>query len=107
MRQATLFNTTLPVVPGALAQPLPEWKLEAMHTQLTSVKAAEDGHGVILRLVETAGRPERVTLTPPPGFRQAELCNLMEDAGTPLTAAHGTFAIPLGAWKIVTVRLTR
>ncbi len=106
VRQAALFNAGLPAVPGALAKPLPGWGIKAEHTSLTAVKTAEDGKGLILRLVETAGRSEAVQLTPPPAFGRAAVCTLLEDARTALPAVNGVFTVPVQPWKIVTVRLT-
>ena len=106
VRQAALFNSGLLAVPGALAQPLPEWGIAAVHSSLTALKTAEDRNGVILRFVECAGEADTVRLTPPDGFRHAEVCTLMEDAGAPLRAKKGVFSIPMEPWKIVTVRLT-
>jgi len=105
-RQAALFNGGLLALPGQLRAPLPAWEITAGHTNLTAVKVAEDGRGVILRFVECAGESEVVRLTPPAGFCRAHVCTLLEQDGGPLRAETGAFSIPLEPWKIVTVRLT-
>jgi alpha-mannosidase len=105
-RQSALFNGGLLALPGELRTPLPVWEISAAHTNLTTVKTAEDGHGVILRLVECAGKSDVVRLAPPAGFCKAHICTLLEDAGMPLQPENGAFSIPLEPWKIVTVRLT-
>jgi len=71
------------------------------------VKAAEDGRGVILRFVETAGQPEVVRLRPPVQFRRAFRCNLLEEDGVPLTETGGAFQLSVTPWQIATVRLLR
>lgn len=106
VRQAALFNAGLLAVPGALAQPVPPCTVEAAHSMATALKTAEDGDGLVLRLVECAGSADTVRLTPPPGFDRACVTTLMEEPGTPLQAERGVFSIPMGPWKIVTVRLT-
>ena len=105
VRQAVLFNSGLTTVPGALTRSLPGWTIQAGHTLLAAVKAAEDGDGLVLRFVECAGAEDVVRLTPPSGFGNAQVCTLMEDAGIPLKANRGMLTFPVGPWKIVTLRL--
>jgi alpha-mannosidase len=106
-RQAALFNAGLTAVPGSLRSPLPGWGIEAGHSCLTAVKTAEDGRGLILRFAECAGAADIVKLVPPPEFRNAELCTVMEGEGEALNSENGVFSIPMGAWKIVTIRLIK
>jgi alpha-mannosidase len=103
VRQAALFNAGVTALPGRLAVPLSAWTCDAAHTQLATVKAAEDGRGVVARLVETAGQPETVTLAGP--FTEAYLCTLLEDDEAPLPVDDGHVAVPLAPWKIVSMRL--
>ena len=104
-RQAALFNGGLLAEPGQLRAPLPAWEIGAAHTNLAAVKAAEDGRGIILRFVETAGKPEVVRLRPAPHFRRAFRCNLLEDTQSPLPATAGGFNLSVTPWQIATVRL--
>lgn len=104
-RLAALFNSGLTAQPGALTAPLPVWQSTAQHTQLSAVKRAEDGRGIILRLAESAGRAESITLRPPLPFTHACRCNLLEDDGDALEAAAGAITIHIEPWQIVTVRL--
>jgi len=106
-RQAAAFNGGVLALPGRLARPLPQWKLDAAHTQLTAIKPAENGKGVIVRLVELAGRAETVTLQAPERFRSAFVTSLLEDNLMPLSRNANGFPIQMKPWKIVTVRLTR
>lgn len=104
-RLAALFNSGLTAHPGALAAPFAVWGVAARHTQLAAVKTAEDGRGLILRLVETVGAAESLRLRPLPPYVRARLCNLMEDDGDEIEAAQGCFSIPIEPWQILTVRL--
>lgn len=104
-RQAALFNSGLTAQPGALADPLPSWEIATQHTQLTALKTAEDGRGLILRLVESAGSQETVTVCPPWPCASACRCNLLEDDGEPLPVQDGTVTIALAPWQIVSIRL--
>jgi len=105
VRQAAIFNCGLTVVPGALSSSLPEWKLQAAHTLLSTIKPAEDGRGIVVRLVEHAGRPEIVRLRVPATLTSAVTANLLEDPLVPLTRDGDDLLVPMGAWKIVTVRI--
>ena len=104
-RQAALFNGGLLACPGQLRAPLPAWEFGGAHTNLTAVKAAEDGRGIILRFVEMAGQPETIPLRLPPPFRRAVRCRLLEDEQSPLPAPAGVFHLALAPWQIATVRL--
>ena len=103
--QAALFNSGLTTLPGALAAPPAAWAITSAHSRLATVKHAENGRGVILRLVETAGNADTVTVCPPPHFTRARLCNLLEDDGAVVDGNDGAFRIPLKPWEIATVRL--
>lgn len=104
-RQATLFNSGLSVVPGALKQVLPGWRIEAEHTTLTSVKMAEDGKGIVMRFTECAGKQDALALVPPRPFTQMQCCSLMEESGTVVRPDNGTFKVVIEPWKIVTLRI--
>lgn len=101
---AALFNGGLSAVPGALREALPGWKLDMAHTRLTALKTAEDGRGIILRLVEAGGTPGIVRIVPPPAYARAEVCSLLEDPGAELLRAVDGFAIELRPWQIRSVR---
>jgi len=102
--QARVFNAGLDVHPGELAGRLPEWGLEASHSVVTAVKKAEDGAGMVFRLVEMSGQPEAVRLRRPPAFTSAWQCNLLEDNLRPIEVRDGAAALEIGAWKIETIR---
>jgi alpha-mannosidase len=104
-RLAALFNSGLTVRPGTLTAPLPAWGIDARHTTVTAVKTAEDGRGLAVRLVETAGAAETVTLRLPPPYTRAARCRLLEDDGVVLPVTGGTVSVSLAPWQILTVRL--
>ncbi len=105
IRQAALFNSGLTACPGSLSAPLADWKIEAKHTQMTAVKNAEDGRGIVMRFVESAGKSEVMHLTPPASFRHMEICNLLEEPLETLSMKKGSFSIPVAPWKIITLKL--
>ena len=106
-RQAAVFNAGMQVHAGELSTPLPQWRLDATHTQLTVLKPAEDGNGIVVRLVEQAGREETARLIAPPQFTHAQLTNLLEEPQQAISRTGDGFAIRMEPWKIVTMRLMR
>ncbi len=84
------------------------------HVVLTALKKAEDGHALIARFYEWAGKGGDVTLTVPSGVKSAEVVNLMEQ---PVAQAEGQVVpvaaatagsvvkVPVTPYMIQTVRL--
>ncbi len=105
VKEAELFNSGLTVCNGSLAASLPNWRIDAGHTQMTVVKKSEDGNGIVLRFAETSGRNDVLRLTPPADFSKVEICNLLEEPLESIRAENGTFSIPVPPWKIITVKL--
>jgi alpha-mannosidase len=104
LQQAALFNGGLTALPGALTGGLPAWGLDAAHTQLVTIKPAEDGHGTIVRLVESAGRPETIRLHLPQASA-AWTTNLLEDNEHSLVHEGDGFLVDMAPWTVVTVRV--
>lgn len=78
---------------------------------LTTVKAAEDANGLILRLVEHNGQDTEAQVTLAPemvkGFSKAEVCDLMERPTGSIGSLSGqTLRVPIKANSFVTVRLS-
>jgi hypothetical protein len=82
------------------------FKIDAPNAQLSALKVAEDGNGIILRLRETAGRAGTAHLESPvlPIIR-AWLANGVEDNSVPLAVNSGKLAIPLKPHEFTTVRM--
>jgi alpha-mannosidase len=104
-RQATIFNSIFSTVPGVLNNSLPNWEINAKQTEISAIKSAENGNGIILRLIEKAGNSDEVSIKLPAKYSIANLCNLLEDDGEKLTINNGTIKVAMKPWQIVTVRL--
>lgn len=77
------------------------------NVETQSVKQAESGSGLIVRLRELAGHKTSATLSLAPGrFRDAASCNLVEDPQASLKIVNDRLQIPLSANGLATVRLT-
>ncbi|MCA9236370.1 MAG: hypothetical protein KDA44_12930 [Planctomycetales bacterium] len=80
--------------------------LDEPNLQLVGVKAAEDGHGYIVRLLETAGQAGDATLALPHVVLQAaHLCNGVEVNQRELTASAGEVSFPYQPHRFTTLRL--
>ena len=72
---------------------------------LETVKAAEDGNGIILRLYESENAKTKACLTVNRDFEKAYICNLLEQTETEATVSGNRIQIPVKPYEIVTVRV--
>jgi alpha-mannosidase len=71
---------------------------------IQTIKQAESGKGLIIRLREVGGKKTQATITLPTGhFKEARLCNLVEDEGVKLNIAAGKVRVPVAANGLATV----
>lgn len=102
MKKAAAFNTLPFCAPGRDLKP---WTaLRAPGALITAVKKGEY-EGVVIRIIEYAGKPQTAELTLPEGFDRAYACSLTEDSRQELTVRDGAALIPLRPWQIATVKL--
>ena len=80
-------------------------RIDAPNAIIETIKQAEDGQGVIVRLYENQRSRGHVTLTT--GFPLAEAwhCNLLEANGESIPVQGDQLTIPLGPYQIVSLRL--
>ncbi|GIO41236.1 alpha-mannosidase [Paenibacillus apis] len=74
------------------------------HVVLDTVKPAEDGDAVIVRLYESAGGREQVSLGWP-GLKQACLSNALEEDGEGLSTTEGRIELSFAPFEIKTVKI--
>ena len=72
---------------------------------IETVKQAEDGNGLILRLYEAAGAGTRVELSCGFDLGAAEATNLIEEDPVPLRVSGNALALDFGPFEIRTIRL--
>ncbi len=102
------FNLPLRMVEGSAGLSLEEPPLVTIETagiSLEAIKRAEDGKGVILRLWETEGRRQVASLRLHPHLLRAEIVDLLEEGGAPLTMDGDHLALAFAPFEIKTVRL--
>jgi alpha-mannosidase len=81
-------------------------QLEGQGVVVENWKAAEDGNGTVLRLLETAGLESHVTLKfPQLDLQQVWLCTAMEDNLRQIPVKGGTVQLTLKPHEIATVRV--
>lgn len=112
LRQAAELNALPPVV-AAPANSAPAGKLPASgslipftgrHVVLDTVKLAEDGDGVIVRLYESAGGRETAEIRWN-GAGPAFVSNALEDELEPLAGEDGRYALHFAPFEIKTIKL--
>ncbi|MHC4563345.1 MAG: glycoside hydrolase family 38 N-terminal domain-containing protein [Planctomycetota bacterium] len=81
-------------------------QIDASNAVLTSLKHAEDGDGLVLRLVETEGKATDATVQLPfVTISEALATDLVERNGQALTCDAHSVTVPVKAFGIATVRL--
>lgn len=81
--------------------------VDAPNVSIQAIKQAESGKGIIIRLRELSGKKTTAVINVKAGkFKQAHLCNLVEDPKTRLTLTKGKVTVPVAARGLATVLLT-
>ncbi|MEM1235948.1 MAG: glycoside hydrolase family 38 C-terminal domain-containing protein [Pseudomonadota bacterium] len=116
VRAAEAFNAPIAMVggidrPSAEASPLPApfsfVELEGGSVTLETVKAAEDGSGIILRMFEHANKRSTVKLKFAPKVIHADLVDLMENKEfCAVEVSHNTAALSFRPFEIKNLRVT-
>src|SRR5437867_11385299 len=78
------------------------------NVMIAGAKPADDGEGVIVKLLDIAGQARAVGLWPAAyAFKQARRTNLVEQNGDPLAVgSDGRTSVDLVAWGVAAVRLS-
>lgn len=72
---------------------------------IESIKAAEDGKGMIVRVYESAGADCSFTLTPAFRFQRASVVDLMENEVTECTVSGGVIYAELKPYQILSIKI--
>jgi len=79
--------------------------IESHVARITALKWAEDGDGLVLRVVEFRGQGGEVTVTLPHGMTRVERTNLLERQAEALPIRAGAAAFKLRPWEIATLKV--
>ncbi len=113
VQAAAALNQEIPVVrttvhEGDLSPSMPALLYTGEHVILDTVKPAEDGTGVIVRLYESAGGRESVMLNWRQGFDRAVLSGALEEDGEEIELIEGVaVALDFKPYEIKTVKFLR
>ncbi len=106
VKEAERFNIPLVCMGGALKRRLRSLELRAEGTLISSLKRAEDGKGLIVRLVETRGKAEIVDVVLPHDVREVYRTDLLERNERRMEADdRGRVRVAMRPFGIDTLRL--
>jgi len=91
---------------GTLSKKNSFCQVDESNVLLLTLKRAEDGNGIIVRLIETEGKEVTTTLTVPHlAIRTVYRTNLVEENEEELTFGANEIRVPLKAFGIATIRI--
>ena len=104
---ALAFNIPITVAEGTEKVEIPEsfLKPEKDNIEITSVKKAEDGSGIIVRMYETNGVNTDCRLTLPDLSKNCALCDLMERETDSLEIEDGCISLRFKPFEILTIKI--
>ena len=82
-------------------------RVDQPNAMITAVKKAEADDGLIVRFYDSFDCKSKVTLTVPPCFTRAYLCDLMENEQEELAVSDGGVTLPVSNFEIVTVKFMK
>ncbi|MBD5461194.1 MAG: alpha-mannosidase [Lachnospiraceae bacterium] len=79
--------------------------VDAGNVILETIKRAEDGQGVVLRMYESENAYTRTNVTVNTEFTKAYVCNLLEEEEQEAPVSEGKIAVTLKPFEVVTLKL--
>jgi len=112
IREAYSFNQPLEVLPvqahdGTLPQQFSLVSCDAPNVIVETVKKAETGEDMIVRLYESHCRRCDARITVAAGFKKAYICDMMENELEELAFEGNSVTIPVKNFEIVTLKFVR
>ncbi len=90
---------------GTLPQSYSYISSDSNNVVIDTVKKAENGEGVIVRMYDTFNCRRNVTLNLPQGVSEVYLCDLMENRQKPVKIKDGKVTVTVNNFEIVTLNL--
>lgn len=90
---------------GKQQSPASFLSVDRANIEIGTVKQAEDGNGIIVRMNETNGVSTNMVMTLPEGFLRVKLCDLMEEPEQPAIVEAGKVNLTFKPFEIITILL--
>ena len=94
-----------PGLPETSAAPGSIIAIDEENVVIETVKQAEDGNGIIVRMYESLRSRGEITLRTGFALKAASITNLLEEGEEMLALDGNAVSLPIAPYKIVTVRL--
>ena len=88
--------------PGSL---LSKASVDRSNVVLETIKCAESGHGIIIRMYESENALTKTNLVVEGNYNKAFVCNLIEEEEAELELKDGVVCVQLKPYEVVTVKL--
>ena len=88
--------------PGSL---LSKASVDRSNVVLETIKCAESGHGIIIRMYESENALTKTNLVVEGNYNKAFVCNLLEEEEAELELKDGVVCVQLKPYEVVTVKL--
>ncbi|MEM6431545.1 MAG: glycosyl hydrolase-related protein, partial [Deinococcota bacterium] len=99
-----VINTSAEAI-NANAQLAPLMQVDAANIIVETIKQAEDGHGIIVRLYDGHGITSKVTLMAAFEIVKVSRCDMLENAQATLVHDARSITLDVNPYEIVTLRL--
>lgn len=90
---------------GSLPQSYSYISCDSENVIIDTVKKAENGKGIIVRMYDAYNRRRNVTVNLPEGAKEVYLTNLMEEKIKQLKITNGKVTVPVNNFEIVTLNI--
>ena len=79
--------------------------VNASNVVIETIKQAEDGQGIVIRMYESENALTRATVTVNTDFAKAYVCNLLEEQESQAEVAGRKISVTLKPYEVVTLKL--
>ena len=106
MEQAYDLNQpAIAVAGGKPGSMLSKASVDRSNVVLETIKCAESGHGIIIRMYESENALTKTNLVVEGNYNKAFACNLLEEEEAELELKDGVVCVQLKPYEVVTVKL--
>ena len=102
-----VYAARVELQPGAELQPIPQnlMRIDAENVVIETVKKAEDGKGIVVRMYESENSYTKAKVKVAGDYGKAFVCNLLEEEEQEAPVQAGEIAVTLKPYEVVTLKL--